>query len=145
MQACWPRRPLQAIVAEEAAANAPARGKLTLTAALNDDGNSRGRSLSAMRRRQEKMRRSMAQEPREKIAREVTIPETITIQELANRMAERAVDVIKFLMKQGQMHTVNDVIDADTAQLIAEEFGHTVKRVSESDVEEGLHGRDDRR
>jgi translation initiation factor IF-2 len=73
----------------------------------------------------------------------VTIPEAITIQELANRMAERAVDVIKFLMKQGQMHTINDVIDADTAQLIAEEFGHTVKRVSEADVEEGLMGDDD--
>ena len=66
------------------------------------------------------------------------IPETITIQELANRMAERAVDVIRFLMKQGQMVKITDVIDADTAQLIAEEFGHTVKRVAESDVEEGL-------
>ena len=82
---------------------------------------------------------------REKVSREVTIPEVITIQELANRMTERAVDVIKFLMKQGEMHTINDVIDADTAQLIAEDFGHTVKRVSESDVEEGLMGDDDRR
>ena len=66
------------------------------------------------------------------------IPETITIQELANRMSERGVDVIKLLMKQGQMHKITDVIDADTAQLIAEELGHTVKRVAESDVEEGL-------
>ena len=66
------------------------------------------------------------------------MPETITIQELANRMAERAVDVIKLLMKQGQMLKITDVIDADTAELIAEEFGHTVKRVAESDVEEGL-------
>jgi len=68
----------------------------------------------------------------------VTIPDAISIQELANRMAERAVDVIRLLMKQGQMATINDVIDADTAQLIAEEMGHSVRRVSESDVEEGL-------
>jgi translation initiation factor IF-2 len=81
--------------------------------------------------------RGMAQ-PKEKLAREVILPETITIQELANRMAERAVDVIKLLMKQGQMAKITDVIDADTAQLIAEELGHTVKRVAESDVEEGL-------
>ena len=79
-----------------------------------------------------------ADEPKEKLIREVIIPETITIQELANRMAERGVDVIRMLMKQGHMATINDVIDADTAQLIAEELGHTVKRVAESDVEEGL-------
>ncbi|MEQ9672923.1 MAG: translation initiation factor IF-2 [Roseovarius indicus] len=119
------------------------RGKLTLTAALNDDGNSRGRSLSAMRRRQEKMRRSMAQEPREKIAREVTLPETITIQELSQRMAERSVDVIKYLMKEGQMMKPGDVIDADLAELIAGEFGHTVRRVSESDVELGIFNVED--
>ena len=70
--------------------------------------------------------------------REVTIPEAITIQDLANRMSERAVDVIRLLMKQGQMVTINDVIDADTAQLIAEEMGHSVRRVAEADVEEGL-------
>jgi translation initiation factor IF-2 len=77
-------------------------------------------------------------EPKEKIAREVTIPETITIQELANRMAERAVDVIRILMQQGHMAKITDTIDADTAQLIAEELGHTVRRVAESDVEEGM-------
>ncbi|SOE17889.1 bacterial translation initiation factor 2 (bIF-2) [Hoeflea halophila] len=114
------------------------RGKLTLTSALNDDGNSRGRSLSAMRRRQEKMRRSMTQEPREKVMREVQLPETITIQELSQRMSERSVDVIKYLMKEGQMMKPGDIIDADLAELIAGEFGHTVKRVSESDVEEGI-------
>ncbi len=120
------------------------RSKLTINAALNDDGGSqRGRSLAAMRRRQEKARRGQQQSgPREKVLREVTIPDAITIQELANRMAERAVDVIKILMTQGQMLTVNDVIDADTAQLIAEELGHTVKRVSEADVEEGLFSTD---
>jgi len=114
------------------------RGKLTLTSALDEDGGARARSLSAMRRRQEKFKRSLHQESREKIAREVTVPETITIQELAQRMAERSVDVIKYLMKQGQMMKPGDVIDADMAQIIAEEFGHTVKRVAESDVEEGV-------
>ncbi|MGN8023335.1 translation initiation factor IF-2 [Phyllobacterium sp. 22229] len=112
------------------------RGKLTLGTALNDEG--RSRSLSAMRRRQEKFKRGMQQDTREKIAREVILPETITIQELAQRMAERSVDVIKFLMKEGQMMKPGDLIDADTAQLIAEEFGHTVRRVAESDVEEGI-------
>ncbi|WP_295813246.1 translation initiation factor IF-2 N-terminal domain-containing protein, partial [uncultured Nitratireductor sp.] len=114
------------------------RGKLTLNRALSDDGETRGRSLSSMRRRQEKFKRAQHQEPREKISREVVLPETITIQELAQRMTERAVDVIKFFMKQGQMLKPGDVIDADTAELVAEEFGHTVKRVAESDVEEGL-------
>ncbi|HJR12928.1 MAG TPA: translation initiation factor IF-2, partial [Rhodanobacteraceae bacterium] len=78
-----------------------------------------------------------------KIQREVVIPEVITIQELANRMAERGVDVIKYLMKDGEMRKITDVIDADTAQLIAEEFGHTVRRVSEADVEEGFIGAED--
>ena len=114
------------------------RGKLTLNTALNEDGNQRGRSLSAMRRRQEKLKRAQMQEPREKIAREVTLPETITIQELSQRMAERSVDVIKYLMKEGQMMKPGDVIDADLAELIAGEFGHTVKRVAESDIEEGI-------
>ena len=114
------------------------RGKLTLSGALDEDGSARGRSLSAMRRRQEKFKRAQMQESREKIAREVTLPETITIQELSQRMAERSVDVIKYLMKEGQMMKPGDIIDADLAELIATEFGHTVKRVSESDVEEGI-------
>ncbi|MEI2300093.1 translation initiation factor IF-2 [Ensifer sp. MJa1] len=114
------------------------QGKLTLTAAVDEDGGQRNRSLSAMRRRQEKFKRSQMQETREKIAREVILPETITIQELSQRMAERAVDVIKYLMKEGQMMKPGDLIDADLAELIAGEFGHTVKRVSESDVEEGI-------
>jgi len=114
------------------------RGKLTLNTALSEDGGQRGRSLSAMRRRQEKMKRAQMQETREKIAHEVTLPETITIQELSQRMAERSVDVIKYLMKEGQMMKPGDVIDADLAELIAGEFGHTVKRVAESDIEEGI-------
>ncbi|WP_432285218.1 translation initiation factor IF-2 [Aminobacter sp. BA135] len=115
------------------------RGKLTLNTALSSaDGDARSRSLSAMRRRQEKFKRAMHQETREKIVREVILPETITIQELAQRMSERAVEVVKFFMKQGQMLKPGDVIDADTAELVAGEFGHTVRRVAESDIEEGL-------
>ena len=83
------------------------------------------------------------QQPREKISREVIIPEAISIQELSNRMTERGVEVIKFLMKQGEMHKITDVIDGDTAELIVTEFGHTVKRVSEADVETGFIGADD--
>ncbi|MEN5296757.1 translation initiation factor IF-2 [Brucella sp. TWI559] len=117
------------------------RGKLTISSNLEDEG--RSRSLSAMRRRQEKFKRSQMQETREKISREVVIPETITLQELAQRMTERSVDIIKYLMKQGQMMKPGDVVDADMAQLIAEEFGHTVKRVAESDVEEGIFNVED--
>jgi translation initiation factor IF-2 len=113
------------------------KSKLTITSATGD-GEGRNRSLASLRRRREKEKRAGQQVVREKISREVVLPEAITIQDLANRMAERAVDVIKLLMKQGQMLKINDVIDADTAELIAEEMGHTVKRVSESDVEEGL-------
>ena len=117
--------------------------KITVTTALDDSP--RQRSLASIRRRRERERRQHTTPmPTQKISREIIIPEVITIQELANRMAERAVDVIKLLMKQGQMNKITDVIDADTAQLIAEELGHSVKRVSESDVEEGLEGIDDR-
>ena len=113
------------------------RGRLTLVTALSAD-EERERSVAAFRRRVQRLKGHTADEPKEKLVREVIIPETITIQELANRMAERSVDVIKLLMKQGHMAQINDVIDADTAQLLAEELGHTVKRVAESDVEEGL-------
>ena len=91
----------------------------------------RERSVASFRRRTQRMTGHRDSEPKEKLVREVTIPETITIQELANRMAERAVDVIRILMKQGQMAKITDTIDADTAQLIAEEMGHTVRRVAE--------------
>ena len=114
------------------------KGRLTISAALSDDEGERSRSLAALKRKREKERRGQQSGPREKVLREVILPEAITIQELANRMAERAVDVIRLLMKQGQMLKINDVIDADTAELVATEMGHTVKRVSESDVEEGL-------
>jgi translation initiation factor IF-2 len=114
------------------------RGRLTVQTAL-DVGEVRERSVASFRRRTQRLLRGAGgNESKEKLVREVTIPEAITIQELANRMAERAVDVIRLLMKQGQMFKITDVIDADTAQLIAEELGHTVKRVAAADVEEGL-------
>jgi translation initiation factor IF-2 len=113
------------------------RGRLTLVTALTAD-EVRERSVASFRRRTQRMSGHREAENKEKLAREVTIPETITIQELANRMAERAVDVVRMLMKQGHMAKITDLIDADTAQLIAEELGHTVRRVAESDVEEGL-------
>ncbi|WP_342359758.1 translation initiation factor IF-2 [Terrarubrum flagellatum] len=113
------------------------RGRLTLSNALEDESE-KSHSTAAFRRRVQRLTGHRDESSSEKISREVTVPETITIQELANRMTERAVDVIRLLMKQGQMLKINDVIDADTAQLIAEEMGHTVRRVAESDVEEGL-------
>ena len=115
------------------------RGRLTVTSATSEESaEDRTRSVASFRRRTQRLSGRMAQQPKEKLLREVVLPETITIQELANRMSERAVDVIKLLMKQGQMAKITDVIDADTAQLIAEELGHTVRRVAEADVEEGL-------
>jgi translation initiation factor IF-2 len=116
------------------------RGKLTINNAFDEA--QRQRSLASLRRRREreKLRQAGVQQPRDKVMREVIIPEVITIQELANRMTERAVDVIRLLMSQGAMHKINDAIDADTAELIVREFGHTPKRVAEADVEEGFTG-----
>ncbi|KQP62585.1 translation initiation factor IF-2 [Methylobacterium sp. Leaf111] len=113
------------------------RGRLTIATATSGE-DERTRSVASFRRRQQRMSGNRQVEQKEKLSREVTIPETITIQELANRMSERAVDVIRLLMKQGEIHKITDVIDSDSAQLIAEELGHTVRRVAESDVEEGL-------
>ena len=118
-------------------------GKLTINDALNDE--ERVRSLASMRRRREREKRqSDTLENTEKVSRTVQLPDTISIQELANRMAERAVDVIKILMQQGIMAKINDVIDADTAQIVAEDLGHNVRRVSESDIEDGLIGEADK-
>ncbi len=117
-------------------------GKLTLSAALDaDERVERGRSVAAMRRAVEKERRKLQanqSKPLEKIVREVVVPETITVQEFSNRMAERSANVIKTLMKLGVMATINEVIDADTAELVAQEFGHKIKRVTDSDIEDGL-------
>jgi translation initiation factor IF-2 len=118
------------------------RGRLTIINALDEE--QRQRSLASLKRRQERQKKQITgPQAQAKIQREVVIPEVITIQELANRMAERGVDVIKFLMKDGAMHKITDVIDSDTAQLVAEEFGHVVRRVSEADVEEGFIGAED--
>jgi len=111
-------------------------GKLTLNDALAGEGG-RTRSLAAMKRKQEKARqKAMGFNKPEKQARDVQLPETIVVQELANRMAERAADVVKSLMKMGMMVTMNQAIDADTAELVIEEFGHKAVRVSDADVEQ---------
>ncbi|MEQ8936015.1 MAG: translation initiation factor IF-2 N-terminal domain-containing protein, partial [Amphiplicatus sp.] len=123
-------------------------GKLTITAVVDgEEAEERTRSLASVRRAREKQRKkerqSLQDDPSQKIFREVTVPETITVQELANRMAERSVAVIKTLMRMDVMATANQVIDADTAELVVAEFGHKIKRVSESDVEIGLAGEED--
>jgi translation initiation factor IF-2 len=116
-------------------------GKLTITAALDeDDRGQRGRSLAAVKRARERERLKQLQHSTEKVVREVVVPETISVQELANRMAERGANVIKCLMRNGIMATINQVIDADTAELVVTDFGHSVKRVADSDVEIGLAG-----
>jgi translation initiation factor IF-2 len=119
-------------------------GKLTITAALDDnDRGERGRSLAAVKRARERERLKHMQKGAEKVIRDVIIPESITVQELANRMAERGGDVIKCLMRMGVMATINQSIDPDTAELVVAEFGHNVKRVSEADVLLGLEGNHD--
>jgi translation initiation factor IF-2 len=116
-------------------------GKITVTQALTEEDSLRVRSLAAMKRAREKERlRLLAEGPAAKIVRDVVIPEVITVQELASRMAERGSDVIKALMKMGVMATINQPIDADTAELVVTEFGHRIKRVTEADVEIGLVG-----
>ncbi len=119
-------------------------GKLTIAEALGD-GEERTRSLASVKRarEKEKQKQKMVLSEGKKIIRDVVVPETITVQELANRMAERATDVIKALMKMDVMATINQSIDADTAELVVSEFGHNLKRVSDSDVEIGLRGSDD--
>ncbi|MCC6001853.1 MAG: translation initiation factor IF-2 [Pararhodobacter sp.] len=121
-------------------------GKLTLSAALDGSEGGRQRSLAAMKRKQEKARaKAMGQSQRsEKQVRDVQLPETIVVQELANRMAERAADVVKSLMKMGMMVAQNQAIDADTAELVIEEFGHRAVRVSDSDVEQVIHSVEDK-
>ena len=119
------------------------KGKLTIASALGDDGD-RQRSLASVKRAREREReRRSGGDQQEKVSVEVKLPETITLQDLSGRMKERVGDVVKFMMQQGEMMRGNDIIDADTAELIAEEFGHTVKRVSEADVEIGLEGAED--
>lgn len=115
----------------------------TITRALSGEEESRGRSLASLRRARQKQKLNMEQPEQLKVVREVIIPDTINVGELANRMAVRGADVIKALMKLGMMVTINQPIDADTAELLCSEFGHKFKRVSESDIELGLRGDDD--
>ena len=113
-------------------------GKLTVTKALNEDEGARARSLAALKRAREKEKRahfSGKSQPREKQARDVVVPETITVQELANRMAEKGSDLIKALFKLGVPVAMGDTIDQDTAELLVEEFGHNIERVSDADVD----------
>ena len=121
-------------------------GRLTITQALDDEtAEERQRSLASVRRarEREKQRQRTSGGDTQKIVREVVIPEVITVQDLANRMAERAADVVRALMKMGVMASLSQTIDADTAELVVEEFGHNMRRVADSDVEEGLTGPDD--
>ncbi|MEE3317167.1 MAG: translation initiation factor IF-2 [Pseudomonadota bacterium] len=121
-------------------------GKLTVNQALTGGEGGRQRSLASMKRKQERMRQKAmgGAESREKVVRDVQVPETIVVQELANRMAERVADVVKSLMKMGMMVTQNQSIDADTAELIIEEFGHKIVRVSDADVEDVIDTVDDK-
>ncbi len=119
------------------------RGKLTVTRALSDD-DERVRSVASYKRHLQRVNKGHQQQPAGPAGpRDIIVPETITVSDLANRMARRTVDVIKVLMKNGMMATPNDIIDADTAELVAAEYGHVVKRVAESDVLEGLAGESD--
>lgn len=120
-------------------------GRITIQTALDEEklyGREKGRSLAAARRAREKARLANL-EQQVKVKREVVLPEYITVQELANRMTERSADVVKSLMKLGVMATVTQTIDADTAELVIHEFGHTFKRVTEGDVEIGIEGAED--
>lgn len=120
-------------------------GKITVTQVLNEDyERDRGPSLAAQRRAREK-EKMKSSEPKESVKQyyEVTVPETITVQELSNRMKEKSGDVVKALMKMGVMATINQTIDADTAELVIIEFGHTIKRVTDADIEIGLEGIED--
>jgi translation initiation factor IF-2 len=122
-------------------------GKLTVNRALGDDEGARARSLAALKRAREKERRSHggggSREPQAKQVRDVVVPETITVQELANRMAEKGADLVKALFKMGMPVTVNQTIDQDTAELLVTDFGHNIKRVSESDIDLSLDTTED--
>ncbi len=120
-------------------------GKLTLNQALSGGDGGRQRSMASMKRKQERARQKAmgASVEREKVIRDVQLPEAIVVSELANRMAERVADVVKSLMQMGMMVTQNQTIDADTAELIIEEFGHKVVRVSDADVEDVIADIDD--
>ncbi len=120
------------------------RGKLTVSRALSGEDDNRARSLAALRRAREKEKRHHQESgPAQKQVRDVVVPEAITVQDLANRMAERGADLVKALFKMGMPVTLTQTIDQDTAELLVTEFGHNIKRVSEADVEIGIGGEED--
>jgi translation initiation factor IF-2 len=132
-----PKKPTQ-MPRDKGAGDRRQAGKLTVSRALNEDEGARARSLAALKRAREKEKRAHfagQSQPREKQVRDVVVPEGITVQELANRMAEKAADLVKSLFKMGMMVTINQTIDQDTAELLVEEFGHNIKRVSDADVD----------
>ncbi|EWY42378.1 translation initiation factor IF-2 [Skermanella stibiiresistens SB22] len=140
------KAPAKAPAAPKGKAGDRRRGsaKMTVTQALSGDESERTRSMAALRRAREREKQRLnSRQEIQKITRDVVVPEVITVQELANRMAERGADVIKSLMRMGVMATINQTIDADTAELVVAEFGHRMRRVSESDVEVGLKGDQD--
>ena len=131
-----PRRPEPARPSRGRGDEQRHRGKLTVTRALSGEDDSRARSLAALRRAREKEKRHhMEAGPSAKQVRDVVVPEAITVQELANRMAERGADLVKALFKMGSPVTLTQTIDQDTAELLVTEFGHRIKRVSEADVD----------
>lgn len=142
-----PKRPEREREEVKKAPHRPARGaaddrrqsgKLTVTRALEGDDGARARSLAALKRAREKEKRlhgggNRTAQPKQ--SRDVVVPETITVQELANRMAEKGSDLVKALFKMGMPVTINETIDQDTAELLVEEFGHNITRVSDADVD----------
>ncbi len=140
------RRLPQAPVAKKGVEDRRRSAKIDVQAAIEGE-DERVRSLASVRRQRERERRQaeleLLRSDQVKVVREVVLPETIAVQELANRMAARTGDVIKTLMKLGVMATITQTLDADTAELVVQEFGHRVKRVSEADVEAGLEGEAD--
>jgi translation initiation factor IF-2 len=131
-----PKRPEQARPSRGRGDDQRHRGKLTVTRALSDEDDNRARSLAALRRAREKEKRHHQEAgPSAKQVRDVVVPEAITVQDLANRMAERGADLVKALFKMGMPVTLTQTIDQDTAELLVTEFGHNVKRVSDSDID----------
>jgi translation initiation factor IF-2 len=138
-----PRRVLTPVVAKKGLGEGRRSGRIDVQAAIEGE-DEKTRSLASVRRQRERERRqaelAALRADQVRVVRDVVLPDAITVQELANRMAARAVDVVKTLMRLGVMATITQVLDSDTAELVVQEFGHRVRRVSESDVEQGIEG-----
>jgi translation initiation factor IF-2 len=138
-----PRRVLTPVVAKKGPGEGRRSGRIDVQAAIEGE-DEKTRSLASVRRQRERERRqaelAALRADQVRVVRDVVLPDAITVQELANRMAARAVDVVKTLMRMGVMATITQVLDSDTAELVVQEFGHRVRRVSESDVEQGIEG-----